>query len=589
MCGIVSVLTLSGNYASQIALERLKRLEYRGYDSFGYMDESFQPQKYIGAISKVSVQIDSAQRKSIAISHTRWATHGSVNTKNTHPHMSNSKMFALVHNGVVANFRDLKSDLCAKGFEFFTETDSEVLVNLIEFEHLQNPGKRPQDVIRQALSNVKGEYAIVVMSKAWPNTLVCVKNGSPLVVSASVNMGIAASDENALASDFKDCVHMVDGEILILQRHAHMVCMESFFLDSAKTCRDYRDRFSQIAPRGSHELGAQFPDFMSKEMAEIPEAITRTPSQELRDCVPPEDRLLMIGCGSAYYVACIGQYMRLQMNPHVLTLAYASDEVFDAVHIPSFDSVLGISQSGETYDTLEPLKRASQKTLCITNVRGSTMSKLTDIAIFQDSGPERCVLSTKSVIHQCTIMYQMFSNEPYTATLENLKRLSSAWRNAFYESSITSQIKDIALKCRDIDNFFFIGRSTLLPVAMENALKLKEVTYCHAEGMGAGFFKHGTLSLVDSRFVTFAHLPEPSSEDQFLLTDANISEIESRGGVVFRVGHSEECDIRLPDVHPSLNALLHLGFGQHLAYTLAKILNRDVDQPRHLAKSVTVR
>lgn len=582
MCGIVGVLKSESTDSHTHALRLLKHLEYRGYDSFGYLSEDFSPHKFVGAISKSDVRVPEKKSNS-TIAHTRWATHGKVNIQNTHPHKSFHDKFAIVHNGVISNAKDLRKSLESQGCKFYGDTDTEVLVNIIEQEYISYPDREPRDIISAALSSVEGEYALVIMSKSWPDTLVCVKKESPLVLGLSKDLCVIASDEVALAEDFATCWHLQDGEIITVKRTPYGIRISDMQTSQASEISNNTYNSDPLK---------NFPDFMSKEMSEIPDVLNKANFVKVYD-VLPEERVLITGCGSAYYAAWIGQIFRKMALPNTSdALAYPADELEHAINPRTYDTIIAISQSGQTYDTLRALKSTRCRSICITNSSGSTLFKTVQHPIFQNAGPERCVLSTKSIISQCAILFRILSQ--YTDALKSyfISDLAQAWDETFLYSPVQKTIKSFARKFVDVDHFFYIGRGVYLPVAMENALKLKEVTYCHAEGMGAGFFKHGTLSLIDDRFVVFAHLPSPNlAREQALhaLTEANISEIEARGGVVIRIGHTDECDINLPSICPELNALLHLGVGQYFAYHMAKNLGRDVDQPRSLAKSVTVR
>jgi glucosamine--fructose-6-phosphate aminotransferase (isomerizing) len=570
-----------------IALEKLKMLEYRGYDSFGFVNQKFFPQKFLGAISKTHVDDVLDPESRLTIAHTRWATHGRASITNTHPHLSTYRHFAIVHNGVVSNYKDLRVELEADGYSFRSDTDSEVIASLIEREHMRLDMDLGQSVSR-AIARIEGEFAILAVSQLYPNTMICAKRKSPLVVSLRHNFFVAASDPLPLAEDFSEGIFLRDGEVFIVSNLdgfliPHIVKPDDSILF------DFRDRFEKLEVDYREADNGSFPDYMSKEMSEIPDVLRSAlkvdigeVSERLRG-----ENLLLTGCGSAYYAAWIGQTIRRSLDPSERSIALPADELTASVNLDAFDAVLAISQSGETFDTIEPLRSAPSERLlktAITNIRGSSLARISDFAIVQNAGVERCVLSTKSILSQCAIMFRIFGGQD-----ECLTQLATLWGDIF-NPEMSARIRELAESCADIDHFFHIGRGALYPVAMENALKLKEVTYCHAEGVGAGFFKHGTLSLIDSRFVTFAHVPDPERCTHLHdLMEANVSEIEAREGRVIRVGHSPQCDFQLPTISPEINPLMHLGFGQHFAYALAKILDRDVDMPRSLAKSVTVR
>jgi glucosamine--fructose-6-phosphate aminotransferase (isomerizing) len=584
MCGIVGTITSEkGVQTDHYTLNLLKNLEYRGYDSFGFVNEHMNLQKFLGAISRTKVERSHfSDHSSITIAHTRWATHGKVTLENTHPHLSAANDFAVVHNGVISNYKELKDRLQSQGVNFKSSTDTEVIPNVIAQIHKDHPNSDPQSIIEKTISELKGEFAFLVISSHWPNTIVCVKNKSPLVIGVGSKSCVISSDENALASDFEECVHLQDKEIVTIEN-----VLSDIHIHSSKSENFYK-RVCRITASNDDPDKDGFPDFMSKEMYEIPRAIIRACEVEIPETQVFENkRVLLSGCGSAYYASWIGQNIRFSLTPRSYTLACPADELAHSIALSSFDAVIFISQSGETYDVLKPLNEMDKSTItaCVTNVKGSSLSKSVEFPVIQNAGPERCVLSTKSIISQCSILFRLFSGNTSL-----LRDLSTQWVNTFHDFTFQDKVKAITRRFIHKDHYFHIGRGILHPVAMENALKLKEVTYCHAEGMGAGFFKHGTLSLIDDRFVVFAHIPSKTHNPEIYdLTEANISEIEARGGCVIRVGHESSHDFTLPDLTPELNALLHLGFGQYYAYHKAVMLNRDIDQPRSLAKSVTVR
>lgn len=587
MCGIVGVMLGGARGSDIVALEKLKMLEYRGYDSFGFINQKFSPQKFLGAISKTHMDDVLDPESRLTIAHTRWATHGRVSITNTHPHLSTYRNFAIVHNGVVSNYKALKAELEVDGYSFRSDTDSEVIATLIEREHIRLDTDLGQAVSR-AIACIEGEFAILVMSQLYPNTMICAKRKSPLVVSLRHNFFVAASDPLPLSEDFSEGIFLQDDEIFIVSNLDGLLIPHVVKPDGS-IIFDFRGRFEKLeVDNDATELG-QFPDYMSKEMSEVPGALRSALELNVEAvCEGLQGKnLLLTGCGSAYYAAWIGQTIRRSLDASERSIALPADELATSVNLSAFDAVLAISQSGETFDTIEPLRSAPSDGLLktsITNVRGSTLARISDLAVVQNAGVERCVLSTKSILSQCAIMFRIFGGQD-----EHLAQLATRWRDIF-NPEMLGHIRELANSCVDTDHFFHIGRGALYPVAMENALKLKEVTYCHAEGMGAGFFKHGTLSLIDSRFVTFAHIPDPERSTLLHdLTEANVSEIEAREGRVIRVGHSPHCDFQLPTISPEIDPMMHLGFGQHFAYALAKALDRDVDMPRSLAKSVTVR
>jgi glutamine---fructose-6-phosphate transaminase (isomerizing) len=585
MCGIVAMHILGGN-AEKESIEALKELEYRGYDSFGVFSELRpEPKRYIGAISEADIADDLIPESKCAIAHTRWATHGVVALRNAHPHISRSGTFSVVHNGVITNHVALRKSLEANGFVFLSETDTEVVANLFEF--LGGAHRPPEKLLEDVRKRLEGEYALCVMSKWWGEMIVATRQESPLIMAVRTDAIALASDESALQG-FDLCAPLEDEDILKVWSDSDGV---SYELYSPLTYRKLE--FEPVVSKTDSCLnGKSYDSFMLKEMEEIPEAIRRAQANCTETVIDHVKRknIVLTGCGSAYYAALYGAYVRTALNSALsYTLAFPADEIHDLHKINPGESLICISQSGETYDTLAPAKYANWGRLdvvAITNSLRSTLSKLSTLTVFQNAGVERCVLSTKSMVSQCIILQRMF--DPQAASKDH--DFAQLWEDTFKSLSVQTQIMEAVNVLFPVDNIFFIGRGIMMPIAYENALKVKEVTYKHAEGMGGGFFKHGTLSLIDDRFVTVAHVPsKKTSPTEYALIDANISEIEARNGVVVRVGHDGQCDITLPNTHATLNPILQLGVGQFLAYHLAVKMGRNVDRPRSLAKSVTVR
>ena len=347
-------------------------------------------------------------------------------------------------------------------------------------------------------------------------------------------------------------------------------------------------RYLKVKAEKEEDSLRHFPNYMWKEMHEIPKALRSVCDLDLKWIKSElQDKSIMLtGCGSAYYVAEMGLYLRQMVDSKSQTHCIQADEIEHKANLKALKTLVCISQSGETFDTLEPAKAVLQQgntVVGITNVGHSTLAKISTHSVIQHAGTERCVLSTKSIVSQFGILYRLFVKK------DKLRELPQVWESTF-TSKVLHRLETYASLYKDTDHFFHIGRGIYYPIALENALKLKEVTYCHAEGMGAGFFKHGTLSLIDDRFLVFAHLPSPETDQELYdLTQANISEIRSRNGRVITVGHDVSCDIELVHIDRYINPILHLGVGQYFAYYLAMTLGRNVDQPRSLAKSVTVR
>ena len=386
MCGIVGIISAKKNQVHRHTLERLKLLEYRGYDSFGYICEDMIPRKYVGAISRTAIDPDLLRTEnSLTIAHTRWATHGKVNEENAHPQTSMCGDFAVVHNGVVSNHKVLRKSLTRFGYSFSSDTDTEVIPNIIATEFRADPGAEPHAIVKRAISQVEGEFAFLVVSRHWPNKIVCVKNKSPLVVGLRASISAVASDESALAPDFKQCIHLNDMEILTLVRE------DGVTYATLPDSKDFGGRFSPITVRDLDIDKGIFPDFMSKEMSEIPEVINKAVSASIDPSRFRNQRILLSGCGSAYYAAWIGQMFRKTIDPSSDTTAYPADELMSTLNPNVFDTAVFVSQSGETYDVISPLSQLSREvtTACVTNVQGSTLARKVDLPIIQHAGPER--------------------------------------------------------------------------------------------------------------------------------------------------------------------------------------------------------
>ncbi len=581
MCGIVAVLCNNEN-AEYAALESLKRLEYRGYDSFGYFSENMDtPRKFVGAISKNTVHEAEINPSRITIAHTRWATHGVVSERNSHPHTSMNKFCTIVHNGVVSNYKELKANLENKNYTFYSETDTEVIANLVEYIFYTQT-KNPIYILNQLRLQLEGEFALCVYIKEHPNSIFAITKESPLHIGKSENKYMFASDEIALRGFCNVYSTIQSEEIHQIRISKNGILDSRIHSGNPNVLKDWR----KLQAFESTDVLKESESFFLEEMKEIPKAITNSLSIDVSSLTDTHNSdIVLTGCGSAYYAAQIGSYLRV-MNDRLIarTLAFPADEITNAYKVQNEDVLVCISQSGETYDTIAPAKKYDP-VISISNSEHSTLAKYSNHHIFQDIGPERCVLSTKSIVSQCVILHRAFL--PRNTEIHNLP---AVWTNTFDDvllESIQSLVNGI--HTQNIDNFFHVGRGIFSPIAYENALKLKEVTYAHAEGMAAGFFKHGTLSLIDSRFVVFAHLPSTDEKELYELTQANISEIKARDGQVYTIGHDDTCTFQLPNISKSVNPILHLGFGQYFAYYLATALCRDVDKPRFLAKSVTVR
>ncbi|MCP5419545.1 MAG: glutamine--fructose-6-phosphate transaminase (isomerizing) [Gammaproteobacteria bacterium] len=610
MCGIVGVV--GNNNSVRIAIDALKRLEYRGYDSFGVSvlhDQEIFTKKSVGsAIEKDNqgffVDVPPAP---LVIAHTRWATHGRVTEKNAHPHHSYDGNFSLVHNGVIENYLEIRQQLLEQGVQCKTETDTEVIAHLLA-KHYEVSGDLLK-TIYHTIGELEGEYAFVFLTRHDPDHIYAARYKSPLVFGSTPDLTIIASDQTAIAPLTKNMTFIREGDV-VKASFNKAVCYEQADGRLVEVQRE-----SVHIPWVDEALGRHgHPHYMIKEIYETPTAVETALKLRRVDLEPivndlVKRQLSITGAGSAFYASQIGQYYFADLA-NKYTYVHPSDEFLNLFKISNNDHLITISQSGETFDTLEVTRRAIQvgaPVTSISNMFGSTSHRLATYPIFQGAGAEVCVLTTKAIVSQAIILFILATllgkkNGTLTSSqaeglLDDAHRLPEAMGMIF--EKYQPKIKETAIKHKDITNWFFIGRWMYYPVAMESALKYKEVSYLHAEGMPAGFFKHGTISLIDDDFYTIAFLPkEESYPDIFHFTISNISEIQARGGKVIAFGHEEEGHkdikslydyIQLPTVNKYLDPILHLTAGQLLAYHCAIALGREIDKPRALAKSVTVR
>lgn len=612
MCGIVGMTALAD--ISQATVQRLAALEYRGYDSYGVAtmsDGAITVQKDVGSINSAlrEGRLATLPPSTLALGHTRWATHGRVSSDNAHPHLSYDSRIAIVHNGVIANHAQLRERLANDGIPLRSETDSEVIAHLIaqRVEH----GATLVDAIFSMTAAVRGEYSVAIIASSDPTTVYGVRNKSPLVACYDRRQAILASDQLAFAG-VRDgqILFLHDGDLILLRRDSAQILVPG--PDGRPTVAERESITFTETPDAVTKEG--FPHYMIKEIHETPSAAdraNRTSLHEVAGMIPASSRpVLLFGSGSGFYVAQIGQYLLTQFAG-TSAIALPSDEAAAFMSLQSGDPAIAISQSGETFDTLEMCRAAIElgaTVTSITNVPHSTLERLARHRLRQGCGPEISVLSTKSIISQVVILARLafkigqrnetLSAHEHARCMQSLIALPEALNQCI--GAVTPHLRRLAQKYADIAHWFFIGRGILYPVAMESALKFKEGTYRHAEGVSAGMFKHGVIPLVGRGFHTIALLPpaDPNGP-QHAATLATVSEIAARGGKVTGWGFTSSQDrnatffsdyVSLPRSGNELtDAALQLVTGQLFAYYYALNLGREIDQPRHLAKSVTVR
>lgn len=615
MCGIIGYI--GNEEASEILLDGLRRLEYRGYDSAGITtidNSSFiqirAPGRVANLIDKVQ---DHAVKGSIGIAHTRWATHGDVTEENTHPHLSCDGNFALVHNGVIENYVSIKDFLKKQGYTFSSQTDSEVLVNLIAYHYnkeTEATGKNRFLIsVRKSLSHVEGSYGIVVLCKEHPNEAVGARRGSPLLLGIGNTEHILASDVSAIAHRTKNVVYLNDGELV------HVT--ENDFALITTNEKEVKAKIEEVHWEiEDTELG-DFNHFMEKEIFDQPTALLNAmrgrfsddnstahfgglniSPQELRQI----DRILLCGCGTAWHACLVAEYLIERFARIPVEVEYASEFRYRNSPLDKNTLVLVISQSGETIDTLAALREAKRKgfkTLAITNVVGSTIARESDGGIYQYAGAEIGVASTKAFTSQLmvTAMLALYlgrlrgmSYEDGVKYVEALKKVPEQVNHLLNQSD---SIREIALKYSHVRDCLFLGRQFMFPIALEGALKLKEISYIHAEGYPAAEMKHGPIALICPECPTIFLATQHQIFHKSL---SNMQEVKVRGGPLIGIA-SEDSNfptdlvddlILIPDAHEAVQPILASIPVQLLSYYIAVERGCDVDKPRNLAKAVTV-
>jgi len=605
MCGIVGYIGKKQDI--RIGVEALRRLEYRGYDSAGvaWYDSGkgeISCIKKVGKIDNLEKVISESNLNLIGsplILHTRWATHGGVTEANAHPHWDCNKNFFLVHNGIIENYKELKDKLISEGHKFNSETDTEVLVHLIE-KYFQG---NLEEAIRKTLREVKGAYGICVISKKDPQKLVAAKLGSPLILGVGQNEFLLASDPSAIVTRTRQVINLDDNEIAVLKP-------DNFFILREKPLETI-----EWTPEEAQKGGYRY--FMLKEIMEEPEVIENAIRGRLlieegsvklggltsiSDKLREINRLILIACGTASYAARVGEYMLEEYAEIPTEVDIGSEFRYRKPIVDKNTAAVFVSQSGETADTLAALKEMKKKgilTLGITNVVGSSQSRETDAGVYTRSGPEIAVASTKVFLGQLAILaiLTVYLGRQREMAFVMGKRIVSELAKlpelAREVLKSAPEIEKLAKKYKDFKNFWFIGRKYNAPVALEGALKLKEISYLHAEGVAGGELKHGSLALIDESFPTIAICPSDSVYEKMI---SNIEEIKARGGPIIAIATQGNEAIKnlvddviyIPKTLEMLTPLLSVIPLHLFAYYMAVLLGCDVDKPKNLAKSVTV-
>ncbi len=610
MCGIVGYI--GEKNCVPLLIEGLKRLEYRGYDSAGIAvinNDISQVVKTKGKVSVLEKEVMGMNLNSnLGIAHTRWATHGIPSRINAHPHFNNDKSLFLIHNGIIENYTLIKQRLLKEGMKFITETDTEVLVNLID-SYLKKKHNLFQ-AVRYALNEVEGTYGIAVISKNEPDKIIVARKGSPLVLGIGDGENFIASDVNALIAYTKQVVYLEDNEMAEVYKDRFI----------AKTISDeaIEKEIQEITLSLEEISKGGYPHFMLKEIMEQPESIYNSMRgrllfkegssklgglQGFEDRIANSRRIILTACGTSWHAALVGEYMLEQYTGIPVEVEYASEFRYRNPILSEKDTVFFISQSGETLDTLAALKEAKRKgslALGICNVVGSSIARESKAGVYIHAGPEIGVASTKAFTSQLIVLALitlLIARKKSMDVVEGkkiLKELDSLPDKAHEILQLNDQIEKLADEFVNAKNFLYLGRGYNFPVALEGALKLKEISYIHAEGYPAAEMKHGPIALIDDNMpAVFIACKEDPIYGKVI---SNIEEVRARKGKIIAVASIGDKNIdtlvdysiKIPETIPMLTPVLSVIPLQLLAYHIAVKKGLDVDQPRNLAKSVTV-
>lgn len=613
MCGIVGYI--GSKDASELLLNGLQRLEYRGYDSAGIavLNGGMSVYKQKGSVNRLREALrnpeQSLQGATLGIGHTRWATHGDPSDRNAHPHLSGDGRIALIHNGIIENHSAIKKELISKGYRFNSDTDSEVLVHLIDSIWADNPGMGLEAAVRSALYHVEGAYGLCIISEQEPDKIVVARKGSPLVVGIGEHEYFIASDAAPIVEHTKKVIYLSDGEMAIVSREGYIIkTIENIAREKLVSELDFE--LAEIEKGG-------FEHFMLKEIFEQPTVLQDVMRGRVRfeegqvrlggiedylDRLKLSNRVIICACGTSWHAGLIGEYLIEEFARIPVEVDYASEFRYRNPVITKDDVVIVISQSGETADTLAALRLAREKgalVMGICNVVGSTIARETLCGIYTHAGPEVGVASTKAFTAQVTALYLLALTLSKGRTMSRdeiklyLKDLGSVPEKVERILKQNDFILEIADSYKHARNILYLGRGYNFPVALEGALKLKEISYIHAEGYPAAEMKHGPIALIDEDMPVIFIATRDNSYSKVL---SNIEEVRSRKGKVIAVANEGDDEIGsladhviyIPAASAPVTPLLSVIPLQLLAYHIATLRGCNVDRPRNLAKSVTV-
>lgn len=610
MCGIVGYIGYRDAYP--IIIKGLHRLEYRGYDSAGIalLDQDLKVYKKAGKVDDLESFVKDIDLKgSIGMGHTRWATHGEPSDRNSHPHSSGNRKLTIIHNGIIENYGVIKETLLAKGHIFKSDTDTEVLIHLIEDIQLQG-GLELREAVRVALNKVIGAYAIVIMSADEPDQLIAARKGSPMVIGVGKSEYFIASDATPIVEYTKNVIYLNDNEIAYINRGNLLIknidnSVQTPYIQEL-------DLKLEMLEKGGYD------HFMLKEIYEQPRSIRDClrgriyPQQgkvqlggikEYAEKLKNVDRIIIIACGTSWHAGLVGEYLIEEYARVPVEVEYASEFRYRNPIITEKDLVIAISQSGETADTMAAIELAKEKGATIfgvCNVVGASIPRITHAGVYTHAGPEIGVASTKAFTAQVSVLTLMafyIAQQRGTITqsklVEYLTELNEVPQLVEKALKSNDRVKEIAAKFKDSTNCLFLGRGSSFPVALEGALKLKEISYIHAEGYPAAEMKHGPIALIDDEMPVVFIATQHSSYEKVI---SNIQEVKARKGHVIAIVTEGDTEVRnmadyvieIPQTNEAFVPLIATIPLQLLAYHIAVMRECNVDQPRNLAKSVTV-
>jgi len=600
MCGIVGYI--GKRKAAPIILDALRRLEYRGYDSAGIVtvDKTFHVKRDSGKIAEIDAKLNLSDLPgNCGLGHTRWATHGAPSKQNAHPHVCSKRRIAVVHNGIIENYMEIKRELQKHGFKFTSDTDTEVVPNLISF--YISKGNTTEQAIPKAVKRLQGSFALGIVDQKNPNQLIVVRKESPLVIGVGKGEMFIASDIPALLPYTKQIVLLRDGEMAFLTP-------DGLTIRDFTTWRPIKRRATRVTWTMEMAEKGGFPHFTLKEIYEQPQAIRETlrssPKEisKLADLLLKSKRFYFVACGTSFHAALVGKYALAKLADYQSEVVISS-EFQESCRVSPGATVLAITQSGETADTLKAVrvaKAAGAKIACLTNVIGSSITRESDVVSYTHAGPEISVVATKTFAAQVSFLLRLAIE---VARRRGMVKPTEARKLQRALEAIPSKVervlcdtdphmKKLARNLRKAEHIYLIGRGIGYPTVLEGALKLKEITYIHSEALPAGELKHGTLALIERGTPVLSLIPPGESRKRMI---GNVEEIRARGAWILSIT-DEDADVKihtdelvtLPRLPELFSPLLYILPLQLLAYHITVIRGQDPDRPRSLAKSVTV-